>query len=386
MDTPFVFGKIASDKNFTDREKETTRLVSNFSALINTILISPRRWGKSSLVAKAAGIAAKKDKNLRFCLIDLYNVRSEEQFYQLLAQEVLRASSSKMAELMEYAKKFMGKFIPKITFSPEPNSEFKLGIDWQEVKKHPDDILNLAENIAKEKKLKFIICMDEFQNISDFENPLALQKKLRSHWQKHQSTSYCLYGSKRHMLMDVFTSSSMPFYKFGDIIFLQKIDEKELVHFIKNRFAETGKKIDEESAHLITSYAECHPYYVQQIAQQAWLRANKTCNEEIVNDSHENLVMQLSLLFQTLTDELSNTQINFINAVLNDALQLSSKKTINEFNLGTSANVLRIKQALINKEIIDIQGDKIIFLDPIYKYWLKKCYFKITIVREKYQD
>lgn len=377
MDTPFVFGKIASDKNFTDRDLETARLVANFTSQINTILISPRRWGKSSLVTKAAEIASKKDKTLRFCLIDLYNVRSEEQFYQLLAQEVLRASYSKMSELMANAKKFIGRLVPKIIFSPEPNSEFVLGFDMQEVKKQPDDILNLAENIAKEKKIKFIICIDEFQNISDFGDPPALQKKLRSHWQKHKNASYCLYGSKRHMLLDVFTSASMPFYKFGDIIFLQKIDEKELVSFIKSRFAETGKKINDDNARLITTYAECHPYYVQQLAQQVWLRTDKTCNEEIVNISHENLVMQLSMLFQTLTDELSNTQINFIFALLKDALQLSSKKTLHEFNLGTSANILRIKQALTNKEIIDIQGNKIAFLDPIYKYWLKKYYYKI---------
>ena len=176
MDTPFVFGKIAFDKNFTDRKIETELLISNFTALTNTIIISPRRWGKSSLVFKASEIASKANENLYFCFIDLYNVRSEEQFYQLLAQEVLRSSSSKTDELMNIIKKFLGQITPKITLSPEPNSEFSLGINWQEVKKQPDDILNLAENIAKEKNIKFIICIDEFQNISDFGNPLALQK------------------------------------------------------------------------------------------------------------------------------------------------------------------------------------------------------------------
>ena len=49
METPFIFGKIATEKNFTDREMETANLVQNFTSLINTIIISPRRWGKSSL-------------------------------------------------------------------------------------------------------------------------------------------------------------------------------------------------------------------------------------------------------------------------------------------------------------------------------------------------
>lgn len=377
METPFVFGKIASDKNFTNRKTELNQLILNFTSLINTILISPRRWGKSSLVIRAAEAALKKDKSLRFCFIDIYNVRSEEQFYQLLAQEILRASSSKIEDLMENAKNFIGRFVPRISFSPDSYNEFSLGLDWQEIKKQPDDILNLAENIAKEKKLKFIICIDEFQNISGFEDPLALQKKMRSHWQKHKNTSYCLYGSKRHMLMEVFASPSMPFYKFGDILFLQKIDKEEWISFLKKRFSETGKKIGNDNALLITNFADCHPYYVQQLAQQVWLRTEKECNSEIVITAHESLVMQLSLLFQSLTDELSNTQINFLKAVLSEAKQLSSQKTLQEFSLGTSANVLRIKQALLNKEIVDIQGNVVSFLDPIYKYWLKNYFFKI---------
>ena len=78
METPFIFGKIATEKNFTDREMETANLVQNFTSLINTIIISPRRWGKSSLVNKAAKLAMEKDNNLRICHIDLFNVRNEE--------------------------------------------------------------------------------------------------------------------------------------------------------------------------------------------------------------------------------------------------------------------------------------------------------------------
>ena len=98
METPFIFGKIATEKNFTDREKETADLVQNFMSLINTIIISPRRWGKSSLVNKAAKLAMAQDSNLRICHIDLFNVRSEEHFYSLLAQKVIAATSNKWEE------------------------------------------------------------------------------------------------------------------------------------------------------------------------------------------------------------------------------------------------------------------------------------------------
>jgi hypothetical protein len=375
MCTPFAYGRLAKDSLFTDRKLETERLIANFNSTANTILISPRRWGKSSLVEKVADIMTNNDKNIRFVMIDLYNVRSEEEFYELLAKEILLASNSKLAEIKEKAGKFLGRLIPKMSFGTEPNSDFNISFDWEALKQNPDDILNLAENISKEKDIRFVVCIDEFQNIAMFDDSLAFQKKLRSNWQKHKKTTYCLYGSKRHMMIDIFTSQSMPFYKFGDIVFLQKIEKDELVRFIIKRFKATGKKIDKASAELITNNAECHPYYVQQLAHLAWLNTKTDCNIEIVELAQETLLRQLDFLFQTITDELSNTQINFLKALINNVEQFSANETIIKYNLGTSANVLRIKKSLENREIIDLFGEKITLLDPMYRYWLGKVYF-----------
>ncbi len=377
MKVPFVFGKLAVENNFTNRDKEIERLTGNFLMLVNTILISPRRWGKSSLVEKASGEARKSDKNLRFCFIDAFNVQNEEQFYRLLATEILKISASKLETLLENAKIFMGKFLPKLTFGTDNQNELTLTLDWKEVQKQPDDILNMAEKIAAAKGWKIIVCIDEFQNISTFDNPLAFQKKLRANWQKHQHTAYCLYGSKRHMLMDVFTDTSMPFYKFGDLMFLEKIQKEDWVKFITKQFRETKKSISKEHAALIADLAENHPYYVQQLAQQCWLRTIDKCSEKIITDAHDGIVDQLSLLFQTKTEEITNFQINFLHAVLSDVSQFSARETLEKFNIGSSANIARIKKSLENKEIIDIRGNDISILDPMYKSWLKTRYFKM---------
>ncbi|MFA9392286.1 MAG: ATP-binding protein [Prolixibacteraceae bacterium] len=376
MDTPFIYGKLAIENNFTNRSKEISQLITNFSSGINTILISPRRWGKSSLVTQAANQASQLKPDLKFCFIDLFNIRSEEQFYQILAQEVIQSTSNKIDGMVDLIKKFLGNFIPKVSFNPTLESSLTLGLDWKELKKNPDEILNLAEKIAEKKNLKFVICIDEFQNMSNFENPLAFQQKLRSHWQKHQLTSYCIFGSKRHMLLDVFSNSSMPFYKFGDIMFLQKITEDDWIPFIIKRFWDTGKSITDTEAIQITKLADCHPYYVQQLAQQVWLRTELKCDEKTVEQAFENLVDQLSLLFQTKTDELIETQINLLEAIIDGEVQLSSQRVLAQYRLGTSANSLKARKSLINKEIIDIEKKNIVFLDPMYKHWLIQTYFK----------
>ncbi|MCW0482673.1 AAA family ATPase [Gaoshiqia sediminis] len=378
MEAPFVFGKLAIEQNFTNREPEQERLVNNFSASVNTILISPRRWGKSSLVQHAANKALKKHKDLHFCFLDTFSVRTEEEFYQLLATEVLRASASKVEVVLENAGKFLGRFLPKISFSPDNQQSLSLSLDWKEVVRHPDDILNMAEKIAVEKGWKFVFCIDEFQNIAMFNDPLAFQKKLRSSWQKQQHVAYCLYGSKRHMLLEVFTNSSMPFYKFGDLIFLEKIKKKNWISFITGRFKDTNKLISKDNAALIADLADCHPYYVQQLAQQSWLRTENECTEANVREAHQGIVDQLSLLFQSKTDELTNSQINFLHALLQGVEKFSSKETLQNYQLGTSANIVRIKRTLENKEIIDIQGANISILDPMFRFWLEKEYFKIN--------
>lgn len=377
MEVPFVYGKIAFAPDFTDRDEDLQWLLSNFKAGNNTILISPRRWGKSSLVAKAVALYQAGKKDVVCCSIDLFSVRTEEEFYKLFAEEILKATQSSMEKIQEALKSFLGKFIPRVHYGMDGINDISIGLDWKEVVKNPDQILDLPEKIAQQKGIRIIICIDEFQNIAVFDEPLAFQKKLRSRWQRQKRVSYCLYGSKRHMMLDVFTKPSMPFYKFGDILFMDKISEAYWVDFIVKRYADTGKVISDKLAAHIAFLVDNHPHYVQQLAQKAWLFTKKVCSEKVVEQAYDSLMRHLSGLFQMITDSLSNTQINLLQAVVSGEHQYSTKEVIEQYKLSSSANVVRAKNALIEKEVLDIVDNKLIFLDPVYSAWLKKYYFKL---------
>jgi len=376
-ETPFVFGKLATKSDFTDRENEISQLASNFRRLVNTIIISPRRWGKTSLVNRVSEMLGSQEPDLKICHIDLFNVRTEQDFYIALAGDILKATSTKWEERAQNAKDFLSRLLPRISFSPDAQSEISFGIGLDELKKNPDEILNLAETIAIERGLKIVVCIDEFQGIGEFEEQLSFQKKLRSHWQRHTHVSYCLYGSKRHMLLNVFSNPSMPFYKFGDLIFLEKISDENWIDFIQHRFSETGKEISNEDAKLIANLTENHPYYVQQLAQQTWLRTDSICANSIVNEAYQGIMNQLSLLFTNITESLSTVQLNFLKALLSGEKQLSSQRNLQKYKLGTSSNIARLKQSLLAREIIDINADRIDLQDPFYKYWLIREYFRM---------
>ena len=373
---PFIFGKSSDSVNFTDREEETERLEMNFKSLINTTIISPRRWGKTSLVENVAEKIRTENKEIKICMLDIFNVRSEMEFYEHFAKEVLKGTASRWEEMAENAKKFLSHLLPKITFSPDAQAEISFGVSWETLQKNPDEILNLPETVAKSKKISVIVCIDEFQSVGDFSESLAFQRKLRSHWQHHHNVGYCLYGSKRTMLLDIFSNASMPFYKFGDIMFLQKISNQKWGEFIKKRFEDTGKKITLEQAEYLAELVDNHSYYVQQLAQQSWLRTNTSCNKTIIDEALQGIKNQLSLLFVGQIETMTSTQINFLKAVLDGETAFTSQENLQKYRLGTSANIKKIKNTLLFREIIDISAQKVDILDPIFKLWLKEEYFK----------
>lgn len=377
MEAPFIFGRIATDENFTDREKETEHLVNNFESLINTVIISPRRWGKSSLVHRAADIAMRADKNIRICTIDLFNVKTEEQFYTVLAQKLIQGTSSRWEEAVENAKKFFSRLVPKISVGAGPGNEISIDFDWEEMKSNPDEILDLSERIAEAKGVKIVVCIDEFQNIAEFEDPLFFQRRLRAHWQRHKKVSYCLYGSKRHMMMEVFTDSSMPFYKFGDIFFLNKIDTEHFIPFITERFSSTGKSITEEACRKIVKLADNHPYYVQQLSQLSWLRTSGQCDVETVVKAHLSLVEQLSLLFSNLMETLTFQQTCYLHALIAGEKSITSAETMYRYHISSATAASRSLKALIKKDILDSKSGEISFQDPIFEYWLRHDYYRL---------
>ena len=373
---PFIFGKSSDRVNFTDREEESARLAVNFNSLVNTTIISPRRWGKTSLVENVAENVRAENQKIKMCMLDIFNVRSEMEFYEHFARGVLRGTSNRWEEMAENAKNFLSHLLPTIRFSSDSQIEISFGVSWEAMQKNPDEILDLPETIAKAKKISTIVCIDEFQSIGDFPESLAFQRKLRAHWQHHHNAAYCLYGSKRAMLLDIFANASMPFYKFGDIMFLEKIKRRKWGEFIQKRFAETNKKISLEQAEYLAGLVDDHSYYVQQLAQQSWLRTRTSCSQAIIDESLRSIKNQLSLLFVGQVETLTATQLNFLRAVIDGETAFTSQENLRKYRLGSSANVKKIKTALIAREIIDISLQQVEILDPIFKLWLKEEIFK----------
>ena len=368
---PFIFGVAASGDNFTDRTKETERLLLNFRHGVNTVLISPRRWGKTSLVQKVCRLA-QSDK-LKVVYLDIFSCRSERDFYDAFASAVLKQTSSKLDEWVENVKLFLSRISPKISIGPDPMADFSISLEMNPKSNDIDEILQLPEKIARQKGFDVVVCIDEFQQIAEFKDSKIFQKRLRSVWQLQKSVSYCLFGSKKHLMNELFERKNLPFYKFGDTIYLPKIGTSDWVDYICGRFEATGKQISRALAEKICQKADNHSSYVQQLAWLVWIHTDKTATERDFEEAYQDIIDQNTPLFQKQTEGLTTYQMNFLRAVVDGVhSEFSTQENSQRYQLGSSANVSIVRRALVKKELIEVENRQAVISDPMLKEWLKR--------------
>lgn len=367
----FIFGVATSGENFTDRKNETKRLLLNFQQGINTILISPRRIGKTSLVRKVCELAQSDD--LKIVYLDIFSCRSDREFYDAFATAILRQTSSKLEEWIDNAKRFLSRITPKFSIGTDPMTDFSVSLELNTKSEDVTDILQLPEKIALEKGIKIVVCIDEFQQISEFSDSKIFQKRLRTVWQLQENVSYCLFGSKKHLMNELFERRSLPFYKFGDALYLKKIDTEDWVKYICERFEVTNKSISPSLAEKIAKRVDNHSSYVQQLAWLVWIHADKIATEENFEEAWQDLLDQNTPLFEKQTENLTMYQLNFLKAIIDGvSKEFTTKTVLEKYNLGTSSSVAVVKRALIKKELIDIEKKEIVISDIVLKEWLKR--------------
>ena len=366
-----MYGMSVEGDNFTDRVKETKRLKLNLENGINVILVSPRRFGKSSIVKKV--ISEITNPKIKMVFMDIYDCKDEYAFYNRFAAEVLKQTASKAEQVIDNIKKFLVRLTPKIAFSPEPTSEFSLSLGITPHNYQPEEILQLPEVIGKSQGVHVVVCIDEFQQIGEMPDSLSIQKRLRGIWQHQRNVSYCLFGSKKHLMTTLFQNRRMPFFQFGEIMFLDKIPTDDWVPFICSRFKSQGKEISETLARKICETVDRNSSYVQQLAWNVLAETEKTATEENFFRGVESLLAQCSALFQEQLKGLTSYQLNFIRALCDGVNKdFGSKSVLEDYHLGTKSNVSRIRAALQSKEMIDVEDGVVYLEDPVFRIWFRR--------------
>ncbi len=375
MITPFQYGSLAEKENFIDRDEDRKLIKQLMLNGIHIMLISPRRWGKSSLVKVVTDELKEQYPDIRVCHIDAFSISSEDEFYRSFASKVMSCAASKFEKGLKEMKQFLTGVVPQLVIKDDVTDFITFDVRFKPQERDKLEILQLPEKIALNKGLRIIVCIDEFQQLAQIPQYPDMEGKMRSVWQRQHNVSYCFYGSKRHMMTDIFNNSSKPFYRFGQVIWLKKIEKQHWVKFIVDSFHKTGKSISNDFAQKVCEITKCHSWYVQQLCFFLWNATETTVTTEIFNTSVRRLIDTNAPMFQNDIELLTASQKAMLHAINDGVTQLSATATKQLYNLGNANTIVRNKRILQNKDIIELEQQRFTFVDPIFQLWFSQQLF-----------
>ena len=358
-ENPFKFGTVVDGVHFTDREDELDIIGSHLKSENHLIIISPRRFGKTSLIKK---ILNETDRHNLY--LDLQVIVSEEDFASQLLKRIYRIFP--MQKIKGFIKSF--RLIPSVIMNPV-TGEVEISFTPGSKDLAPlEDVLNLIEKLGKTDE-KIIVVLDEFQDIFRI-NP-GLDRMLRSVMQNHKNINYVLMGSNESMIREIFEKKNSPFYRFGTMFTLGKIAHEKFRLFLEYRFTGFVKEagIISEAILAITG---SHPFYTQQLAFMVWELLNRqgyfpgiaeAAADEIFT-SHDND-------FELLWNTLNRTDMMVLTGMSAGDISPLTDEFSKLYGSGAVSTVFSALQKLVKKGMIIKEGSSYYIDDPFFRRWIR---------------
>ena len=237
------------------------------------------------------------------------------------------------------------------------------------------DVFALPGELTKNAGFRMAICLDEFQQISQF-NGGSVENAIRNQVQEQREVGYVFAGSQPS-LMEEMLSAKRPFHKAGPQMFLDKIPAKDWKDSITRQFRKRGRSLDELGLQTLLASADLIPYDVQRIAHELWdyaeLKDKRQLDVSDVKSVIESLVTSQSTYYELLWEQLSARQRAALQAIAyRGASEIYSQGVREEFRLGPASSVQKALQSLDSRDILDRYKGNYFFLDPLFPCWIKK--------------
>ena len=372
MMNPFVTKGYAGPDYFCDREKETKDLLQLLKNENNIALISRRRLGKTDLIHHCFAQPEIKENYYTF-IIDIYATNSLGEFVDVLGQaifEELKPLGRKVWERFYHALKSIQQ---QISFDFNGNPVWSIGIGTSS---NPTTTLNEIFSYLKDADKPCLIAIDEFQKIADYDNGQTIEAVLRTHIQRCPNATFLFSGSKRHLMNEIFTSPSRPFYQSVITIGLNPIPEEKYAAFAEKHFANNGKTLASGVTHEVYTRFDGITFYLQRIMNVMFLTTERgeICNEEKIEEATEYLLDLNSEHYETLYSQLSEKQRNVFLAIAAEkrARGISSGKFIHKYRLPSASSVVSAVRGLLDKDLITQEKDEYFIYDYFFQLWIQR--------------
>ena len=371
---PFVVGRYVSDKYFCDREKETEFLMKQIENGRNVALISPRRMGKTGLVHHCFQ-QSRLNENYYTFFVDIYATSSLAEFVYLLGKTIYETLKPKRTD---WAEKFFQMIASlRVGFkldamSGEPVFDIGLG-DIQAPQTTLDEIFRYLEMADK----PCVVAIDEFQQIGTYEET-NVEALLRTKIQQCKQTLFIYAGSKRHLMSNMFHSSSKPFYQSAISMGLEPIPVSVYVDFAERLFEERGKHVSRELVELVYGMFDGCTWFVQMMMNELFALTghDELCDVEKLEEARFNVIQLQEASYKDLLSRLAPKQKLLLQAIAKERLVkgITSSAFIKKYNLSSASSVQSALKPLLKNDIVTQDDDAYRVYDYFFSEWLASSY------------
>lgn len=382
MDTPFPYSQYVTGKNFVGRGRDVTLLGNLLSQGEHVVLSEPPKTGKTSLVQQALLSMKMHGKSFSVGQLSALNIRTMEELLLRYGSTVIMMAGSTPEDYADLARKYLEG--THFVFDPAAFAERGevLSLSWDLDKADVDAILRFPFRLSAEMGKLLILIIDEFQCVTLLEDPdkflvplNAAMKEARADGLR--SFSLILSGSGVNAMRRIFRSSLL-FHRQVERVKLSPIDEREMADHVLKGFLSSGKVITSELMQGACALFKGHPWYINHFCAICDSMTRGYIMEPVLVDALSCLVSVHEPRFQDIVNGLTTHQVNFLKAAAQGITRFSSSDVIARYGLHSSANVKRVKDALMKKEVLTFDdNDAPVFIDPLFEYWVKKYYFQI---------
>ena len=377
-DNPFVYGEIVTAAAFADRDDERERLGRDLASGQKVFLISPRRYGKSSLVRHVMRNLARQ--NILTIEVTVAASSSYIGFLESYARALV-AADTPVARLKRWTADLFSAIKPEVRFDADPLGTAKFSLAFPAVRTARDtarvaaEVFALPGRIAAARKQRLAIALDEFQAITAFDGG-AVENALRAAVQDQRQVGYVFSGSEPS-LMERMLGPRRPFYKAGPVMRLEKINPDEFAAFIDQRFAASGIRPDEGLGESIVDLAANVPYDVQRLAHETWDDVKEVGKKSAgLDDLHATLTRLLGeqhMVLEESWQRLTLPQRAVLRAlVLEEGRELMSADVRSRHRLPGTSTIQAALAALIRQDIITRDGSRYVTVDSLYREWVAR--------------
>ncbi len=374
---PFNFGDLALDATFTDRDDELRELKADIRNGLNVVVFAPRRFGKTSLVLRAAQELA--GEGVLIAQVDLMQTATKEQLAAKLAASIYENIAGPLLRVRDRAAQlFRGlRVTPVMTLDAETGAvrfSFSAGHAAEDVDATLERILELPAELAAERERTVALVFDEFQEVLEIDP--RLPALMRSTFQSQQNVAHIYLGSKRSMMERLFNDVNEPFWRSAKQVELGLIPREPFAAFIRERFASTGKGVSDEIVSAILDRTDGHPYGTQELCYALWEEVDEgaIAGASELERALDRVLRSENAHFTRVWENASKNQRQVLQALAQEPLHaVTSEAYRRRHGLPAPSSVQKALDRLVAEEVVARAGPGAYrILEPFLSDWIRR--------------